>query len=364
MISFSELWGKITDNIINSEREQPTAVHIPPENVDPDMPERKAQMARQFEGHKDYFLVRVNQLFLQHDREWFTQVDPMVIVVSEFQYKGKQQTVPYVVGPSLIQQKFPNGAPKGMVITNEKVAGLYPFRGGELKLSVVLCQTPVGKPAQAFLKMIERSSKAFDFATALGSYITIGQVVLEGIDAMFGVNGTQPLVGYRTTIDKNAGDEFKPGYYALINKSGVKESELWVIDDKLLKGESKDVAKDYCESDFVLYSIVRPPDGKRDDIEQLPFYELWERAVNEATLLKEGGWDNARGTLVALINALALSPDLTRRQAMELMNEYSTLLKPMYEQAKKASTLSDYKRDETEDELDDVRRMASSILNS
>ena len=356
MGSFSELWDKITNNIINSAREQPTAVAIPPDNVD-----RRAQMAQQFEEHKDYFQVRVNQLFLKHDRKWLTEIDPMVFVVSEFQYKGEPQTVPYVVGPALIQKHIQK-IPKGMVFTNERVAGLHPYRGGDLKLSVVLCQVPVGKPAQAFLKVIEQASKTFDFATALGTYITIGQVILEGVDALFGLDETKPLVGHRTSFDKQAGDQFTPGYFALINEPDVKPQELWVRDNQLLKGDSVDKAEAYREADFVLYSIVRAPDGKRNDIEQLPFYELWKSAVNEATSLKEGSWDNAKGNLITLINALALSPDLTRQQASEMINEYPALLKSMREQTEKAGKMGQGKPDERADALDDVRKLASSIL--
>lgn len=350
MASLSSIWSFVTNSIVTSGREQPSTVTIPLDNTD-----RKEQMHQPFEPGKDYFQVRINQLFLKEERKWFTQIDPMVTVVSEFQYKRKQSIVPYVVGPTEQScQKFPHG----MIFSNAKVAGLHPYRGDAVTLSVVLCQVPVGSPAKALLSVIDQASKAFDFATALGTYLTIGNVILDGIEKVLGLDGTLPLIGLKTRFDPQAGDIFRPSYFALIDEQDVNPQELGVKDNKLMKD-----GKEYREADFVLYSIVRSPDRKRSDIEQLPFYDLWEQAVKEAMSLKDGSWDTAKGNLLALLSAIRLSPDLTWDHADELISMYPTDLKSMYEAQKRASTLGAVKGIIGEEEMDSVRKMAASILS-
>jgi hypothetical protein len=350
MSSLSQIWSIVTDKILTSEREQPSAVTIPLDNID-----RKEQMKDAFAAGKDYFQVRINQLFLKNEREWFTQIDPMVSVVSEFQYNGKPAAVASVVGPN---KQSCQQLPHGMIFSNVKVAGLHPYRGDAVKLSVVLCQVPVGSPAKVLLSVIEQASKVFDFATALGPYLAIGNVVLNGIDKLLGLDGTLPLIGLQTTFDPQAGDPFRPSYFALIDKQGVSPNEFGVANNTLIKD-----GKENREADFVLYSIVRSPDGKRSDIEQLPFYNLWDSAVKEAMSLKEGSWDTAKGDLLALLSAIRLSPDLTFEQADELICMYPPRLKSMYEAQKKASTLGKAKEATGEEGMDSVRKMAASILS-
>jgi hypothetical protein len=58
--------------------------------------------------------VRINQLFLAASRQWFVQYDPLVFVVSEFTYNTAVTTVPFVVGPSMMEtydQQIPLPSP-------------------------------------------------------------------------------------------------------------------------------------------------------------------------------------------------------------------------------------------------------------
>src|SRR5262245_55214215 len=106
-------------------------VAIPPSRTDkPDVGE--------FQPGRHYFVVRVNEMFLAYDREWLRTYLPMVTVVSEFQYSREKQSVPFVVGPSILE-KYGMALPNtGLVISNTRVAGIHPFQGGRLNLAVVL----------------------------------------------------------------------------------------------------------------------------------------------------------------------------------------------------------------------------------
>jgi hypothetical protein len=138
------------------------------------------------------------------------------------------------------------------------------------------------------------------------------------------------------------------------------------MDPQTLKVENNKLMKDgkeYRDADFVLYSIVRSPDGKRSDIEQLPFYDLWEQAVKEAMSLKDGSWETAKANLLALMSAVRLSPDLTWEHADKLIAEYPPRLKSIHETQIKASKLGKVNGAGGEEEMDSVREMASSILS-
>ncbi|MBA4191764.1 MAG: hypothetical protein C0467_27610 [Planctomycetaceae bacterium] len=94
-----------------------------------------------FEPGKHYFQVRVNRLFLAKSRKWLDTFDPLVYTVTEVQYDGKPVEVPFVIGPSLVQKKMKEvESPHGVVLTNTRVAGLYPFRGGKVVFTVILCE--------------------------------------------------------------------------------------------------------------------------------------------------------------------------------------------------------------------------------
>ena len=99
MPTLPSLWSTIQNAILSSPRQAPSTVAIPADHTD-----RAPQLAGAFEANKDYFLVRVNQLFLRSDRKWLTEIDPLAFVVSEFNYSKKPQVAPFVVGPGMLAQ--------------------------------------------------------------------------------------------------------------------------------------------------------------------------------------------------------------------------------------------------------------------
>ena len=210
-----------------------------------------------FEADADYFQIKVNQLYLACQSRLWVTTDPTVLVNTQFGYDGKKDvSVPSLVGPSAM--KMPQGQiPKGgkMIIENKTVAGYYPFKGGELECSVVLCQLNTEDVAKKIMKLVEAIASAVDYSTQLSSYLKVAGVVIDGIEELAGIkDGITPLVGYSAPFTK-------PGCIALINKDKVGRDELWVIDDKLKKGKSAvEAAKDdaaFIDADYALYSIYK-----------------------------------------------------------------------------------------------------------
>ena len=323
MSSLREKWTNIWTSIRQTPAKIPARVTIRPSQVD-----RGASMGGAFEPKAHYFQVRVNEMFLTAGREWLTRYDPMVFVVSEFTYDKKVETVPFIVGPSMME-KFGQKIPQGMIFSNTRVAGLHPYQGGRLTLSIVLCRVKRQDYARGLLQMLESVASVIDFSTALTTYVKVAGVVLDGVETLFGLGDTEPLIGVRTEFDPDAGDPLRPSYFALIDKpeSEIEPSRLWVRDNKLLYGESLAEAIPFREADYVLYSLVHT--SKRTDEAILPFYPLYEQVLQAATNPDEGSWKRAKANMLTLYQALVLSPDLTPKQADALYNHYLTKMKQM-----------------------------------
>jgi len=282
-----------------------------------------------------------------------------VLAVSEFTYNKKMETVPFVVGPMIMyayakKMKVPNG----MVFSDTKVAGLYPYRGGGLNLSVILYKMERQNYDKDLLKIIESAATAVDFSTSLNVYVKVANIVLNGLERLFDLGGIQPIVGLRKELSDSG--SLKPGYFALIDipEQEFNSDELWVGDNKLLYGNSFGNAKAFRQSDFVLYSVGQT--SERSDITTLPFYELWERIVEEATIPRQSSWENAKVNMVNLFQQLILSPDLTKSQAYELAKKFKSEMIVLHKDAVDHAELSPAEIKESE--LDLIRDESLKIL--
>lgn len=357
MKSLVERCGDIWENIRKSPAQIPIRVVIPVEHID-----KGEKLIEAFQRNEHYFQIRINEMYLTSSRKWFQEYDPMVLVVSEFIYDKKMEAVPFVVGPTMMKE-FEQHVPNGMIFSNTRVAGLHPYRGGRLNLSVVLCSVKRTNYAEKLLQIVESAAGVLDFSTALSNYVKIGKVVLDGIEALLGLglDNTKPLVGYRREFDPDAGDVVQSNYFALINmpESEFNRQELWVRDHQLVSGKSLEEAKPFRKADYVLYSITQTPE--RSDEELLSFYPLWERVAQEAMIPKEANWKSAKSNMLSLYQTMMLSPDLTQNQANSLTQKYTTEMKRLYDKAVDIAELGIEKGEASE--LDKIRKGALNILD-
>jgi hypothetical protein len=288
-----------------------------------------------FSQHQHYFVVRVNEMFLALQRQWFRTFLPMVTVISEFHYGKSPQVVPFVVGPSLMEKDGLKLPDTSLIITNTRVAGVHPYRGGRLNLSVVLYQLQTSDAARKLLEVVESAAGAFDFATALGTYTKMADVVLDGIEKVFDMSPVQPVLGWRNEFDPDANDIFKPGYFAVVDTTETKHhaAQFSVKDDKLLYQ-----GRPFRDTDYLLYSITQ--NDKRGDYASLPFHEQWDKVRTEASQPTEDGWKAAKATMVVLYQNLVSSPDLTDPQARTLADEYVNMMKGLHDQAVEISKMA------------------------
>jgi hypothetical protein len=292
-------------------------------------------------ANEHYFQVRINEMFLTTERRWFSEYMPMVLAVTEFKYADEHQVVPFTVGPSLLDRDGAGQAtPTGMVFTDTRVAGIHPYRGDRLVLSVRLYQLKIGDHAKRILSLVEGAADALDFSTALSSYMKVADVVLEGVEGLMGLGDLNPVVGLRTEFDPNAGNGIdSPAFFALIDAPGLDPSTLWVRGNRLYTGASSDASQPYRAADYVLYSVVGSV--SRDDAPSLSWFgPLWNRVVHESNVAKDEAWTNAKANMSVLNEALLLSPDMTMGHALLLGDKQVEQMKAIHQRAVGMASLS------------------------
>lgn len=291
----------------------PGAGRIPVERTDLD-PSRVAP----FTAGNHYLTVRVNELFLCRQRQWFVTSMPMVFAQTELTYGTGSISVPFVVGPALVG-KSAQELPQGMLFQNTRVAGVYPYVGDRLSLTLVLHRVVRQNHAQQLLGLLNSLGAAFDVSTALAPYLRIAGVIEDGLETLLGLDGG-PELGLHKEFDTNAGDDFGPGYFVLLGEELAASDKLWVRNHRLLAGPDEDHLVPVRDRDYALYSITQTP--RRDDIESLPWFaSLWRRIVMQAGRGSKDGLDAAIADLQTLGQEIYLSPDLSKPQKRELIEQ-------------------------------------------
>ncbi|MDQ2921837.1 MAG: hypothetical protein M3R52_09555 [Acidobacteriota bacterium] len=324
MPTVSEWWNGVWDKIQHDPAILPTYYPILGSNSDKDKGES-------FKGESHYFTVRVNRIFLQYGRQFWNNVVPMALVVSEFKYKGENTVVPFVVGESLLQNGKIN-IPASFLFANTKVAGTHPYKGGGLKLTVILYQVQRTNLVTNLLDVVEKFTSVLDFSQALSSYLKIASVVVDIVDGLIHQQGTQPLIGLRQEFD--AGDGFGPGYFALIDSRNIQvpQNKLWVRNDDLHFGDSAETAKEFRQANYILYRIQQA--RTRDDAEQLsPIYELWQKVKTEATDTRPDNWEITKAVMSTLYQQMVTSPDLTEDHANQLNDDFVARMERIHDRA-------------------------------
>ena len=316
----SKLWNAVR----HSEAQLPTRISIPASQTD-------KPSGEVFQTNEIYFQVRINEMFLEYGREWFSTYAPLVTFISEFTYNRELEAVPFVVGPSMIEDQGTELPEQGMIFSNVRVAGLHPYRGGRITMTAILYRTLRNNYAKNLLNVVESAAGVLDMATSFGMYTKIAGVILDSLEALFNVTETKPIVGWRQEFDPDAGDELKPGYFVLIDQpeTELDQNKIWVRDDKLYYGDSLNSAEPFRSADYVLYSLTQT--DERSDVEMLPFQELWDRVRKDAEQPSETHWKSAKANMLSLYQTLNASPDLTPIQAKALAMQYLDEMKENHE---------------------------------
>jgi len=307
-------------NLAGSPATLPYLIRIPNNNTD-DAEELKGP----FESHQHYFTVRINEMYLSERRKWFKEIEPMVVSLCTYIYGDQEIDNPFIVGRSLLENKIKN-VPEGMVFNDTRVAGIHPYSGGRLVVSIVLCQYASKDYLANSLEFIEKIAGVFseNITTLIGNYLKIANVVIGGIDQLFDSSTVKPLFGFRQEFDPDANDHFSPGYFVMIDKS----TENWnpeyffVKENRLFYGKDVATAKPFRQDEYVLYSLTRSE--TRGDLNILPVWQSYNKILDELKVseVSEDLKAKIKGMLRILNVEMRQSPDLTQPHAQKLIGQY------------------------------------------
>jgi hypothetical protein len=298
----------------------PHYIHIPDDNTDD-----PAGLAGVFEPQQHYFTVRVNEMFLSQKRKWFKEIEPMVVCLTSYIYGEQEIDNPFVVGRSLIESKMQN-VPDGMVFNDTRVAGIHPYSGGRLVVSIVLCQSVTKDYLSNTLEFVEKIAGVFseNITSLIGNYLKIANVVIGGIDKLLDSQAIQPLFGFRQEFDPDANDSFAPGYYVMIDKSTEKwdPAKFFVKENRLYYGWDAATAKPFRQDEYVLFSLTRS--DTRGDIKILPVWQSYKKILDELKVaeVSQELKDKIKGMLRTLNIEMRQSPDLTQPHAQKLIEQF------------------------------------------
>jgi hypothetical protein len=162
-------------------------------------------------------------------------------------------------------------------------------------LYLALCEVGIGDAApKQLLRIVENTAKALDFSPALNPYTKVASLVIDGFKGLVDASGITPLISVRQSFGANMNIQFKPSFFVLLDDPEVNPQSLWVRNRQLMQGKDAEHLIPYRDTGYVLYSIVKPEHNKRDDLQTLPFSDLWERVKEEANGRTDKQHENAR----------------------------------------------------------------------
>jgi hypothetical protein len=298
----------------------PNLIHIPNNNTDD-----PGGLEGLFEPQQHYFTVRVNEMFLSEKRKWLREIEPMVVCLTSYIYGEQEIDNPFIVGRNLLDTKMQN-VPEGMVFSNTRVAGIHPYSGGRLVVSIVLCQAVTKDYLAGSLEFIEKISGVFseNITALMGNYLKIANVVIGGIDKLLDSKAVQPLFGFRLEFDPDANDKFAPGYYVMLDKSEDQwnPAEFFVKDNRLYYGNDAATAKVFRKDEYVLFSVTKS--DERGDEKLLPFYQSYKKILDELKVneVSQELKDKIKAMLRVLNIEMHSSPDLTEKDARKKIEKF------------------------------------------
>jgi len=276
--------------------------------------------AQVFEPDKGYFQIILSEMFLRDKREYWQGFVPLSVIISDFEYDRRRQTIPFFVDNKLLKAVEPYVEGEHVEYYNTRVAGPIPYSGDRVSLFVGLFRIQVDNLAENLFSFLGTIVSSFDF-TVLSTYLDIARPLGRGLQDLLGMKQVQLRLGTRDefTCKPNDPHQFREGYLVYINcpENNISIDKLWVNDSRLFIGTDKKPIEPFTEYDYCLIRIEQL--SARSDYTTLPFHKLWEDAKR---IIYQGNHINAQWKLMELAQQLAISPDLTQDHRYHLIQVY------------------------------------------
>jgi hypothetical protein len=239
-----------------------------------------------FQPNKSYFEIRLAEMFLANQRQYWDIFIPLGVILSDFIYDRQRRSIPFLVGNNLLQglQKYVDVKGQFVEFYNTRIAGPVPYIGDDVGLFLGLFGSQVEDLSKGLFSFLETVVGAFDFGQ-LTPYLKIAKQVRSGLGEILGLAGgsVQYRLGNRDvfvdpSLNPDDPKEFREGYLAYINcpENALDPNSLRVKDDRL-EVETAGSRKPLRSHDFCLIRLKSL--SERNDYTTFPWYDLWLEAV-------------------------------------------------------------------------------------
>src|SRR6266478_401598 len=164
-----------------------------------------------------YFTIRINEMHLAENRQWWSVYDPLVVVVTEFNHAQERVAIPLSSAPNLIRKQAQSDQPRyGVVLLDTRVTGPHPYRGGDVDVSVGFYRVQRANVAHALLKVVDSLSAALGAPGELLTIAKTGGGLLEGVEGLPGPQEPTYLAGPGISVARSPFEPFTARFSALI----------------------------------------------------------------------------------------------------------------------------------------------------
>ena len=312
------------DGLLHTKSEQPTLITIPRDHL-LDSPSEGSSDS--LTPQESYFEIRLKQVYLRYERDLWRNFKPLTACLCSFLHNGEQVQLPIVVGPDLLEKALKLADGKNVAYFNSRVAGPFPYEGGDVRLFMGLVRVQSADWAQRTLSLVETFAQAFDLSK-ITSYISIANPMVNAVESIMGMSDVELRMGvmrdYQLTqqgaINANS---LTARYELLLNLpstqlSSAEQARFWVKDGQLYVGENAQTLRPYRDSDFILYQIQ--PLTQRQDYTTFKFHkEYW---IETKKAIWDDNVESATRKFKSLMGELASCADLVQPHRIFLMKRY------------------------------------------
>jgi hypothetical protein len=316
------------DRLIRQQSRPPAAFTIPDDHL---LDGLEAGVDRFLQPQTSYFEIRLKQMYLKNQREYWRDFRPFSTFVTGFVHGGQMRELPFVVGPERLGEQAAALGGDAVEYLNLRVAGPFPYEGDDLQLFGALSRLEANNWAVQTLSLLETVAKAFD-ASQVTRYLDIAAPLVKGIEGFFGMQNVELRLGMQQVYEQPVGrggvrpNTLRARHELLLNVpdqnlSAAMRQQFWVKEGRLFFGEQERAARPYHDADFLLLEIR--PLRDRGDYTTFHFHTLNWNETRKA--LWEGSEETARQKLRLTAAALVQCGDIVRPQRNALLRMYKEM---------------------------------------
>jgi hypothetical protein len=323
-MGFKDIWQKIKSS---------PSVNYPHFKIAPkNILDENEKLQGDFEAEKHYFEIRIVSQFLKDKREYWSNYNPLSVVLTEFSFAGSKQALPFVVGPKILAKLEQVKDSHEVRYINTRVAGPTPYIGDQVALFTGLFRMRTANWAVQALDLLQSVATTFD-ASKLTKYIDISTPLMQGIEGFLGMEDMELRLAHRieyTDASVANVNKFQPGYWVMIRSDkALDQAMLKVKDNVLMIADKQGELEEFTACDYVIYSVEKLE--RRRDYTEFEFHKIL-KDIKRA--IWDGNGKKSKDLFHSLFYSIGVNDDLTPIQQNELQLFYKKLVKKEIEKYK------------------------------